>query len=106
VPPDLAPFGGLWYGAVGDSIVITGLVEHEDGGVRLLYRSASFPRLSGGVYAARVEGGQLRATLGTTTGPGLALAHGADGRLEMAWTPTGGSAPTFRGVLRPAGPLE
>ena len=99
--PELAPFAGLWFGTLNETVVVLGLAEREAGGPRLLYRAAT-PRVGGGLYAVRVEGGQLRAAL---SGPAVVLAPGPGGRLDLTWTSADGRS-TLRGALLPAGALE
>jgi pimeloyl-ACP methyl ester carboxylesterase len=99
VPDNLAPFSGLWYGVLGETVVIAGLVQGANGAPQVLYRAAA-GRASGDLYPARVEGGQLHATLGSGRGPTMVLTRGPARAVELAWTSMDG-ARTLRGTLAP-----
>lgn len=106
LPEGLAPFNGLWYGLLGETVVVAGLVQGEGGEPRLLYRAVA-ARVSGGLSPARVEEGRLHSTLGSGAGraPTIVLSPGPGSAVELAWTSADGRR-TLRGVLAPLGPLE
>ena len=84
VPPEVAPLAGFWYGLMGESVIVLGMVER--GGIpRLLYRAAT-PRISAGVYEFRAAGGALHAVLGKGTSPTIVVKPGADRTAELIWT--------------------
>jgi hypothetical protein len=98
----LAPFNGLWYGLLGEAVVIAGLVETEDGTPQVIYRAVA-ARASGGRYTARVEDGRLHTTLGRDPAPTMTLTPGAGGTMELAWVSADGRR-TLRGALAPLAP--
>jgi len=61
--------------------------------------------VSGGVHPARLEGEELRATLGAGHVPSIALRRASEGTLELHWTAADGGR-TLRGTLYPAGDLD
>ncbi|HZF07080.1 MAG TPA: hypothetical protein VE932_22280 [Patescibacteria group bacterium] len=84
--PDLASVGGLWYGLLGESIVLWAMVDA--GGVgpsMVLAWVASGSNRGGGVYPATVEARQLSAVLQNKA---TLVVKPRDGRrLEITWTP-------------------
>jgi len=104
LPAGFAPFHGLWYGLLGETVVVTGLVHGDGSGPQALYRAVA-ARASGGVYPARVDGGRLQATLGSSRAPTMTLTPGRVGALELAWTSVDGQR-TLRGMLAPLAPSE
>jgi hypothetical protein len=70
----------------------------------VLYRAVS-ARASGGRYAARVEGGRLRATLGTDRAPTMTLTPAAGEAMELEWVSADGRR-SLRGTLRPLAPAD
>ena len=104
LPAGFAPFQGLWYGLLGETVVVTGLVHGEGNEPQAFYRAVA-ARASGGVYPARVEGGRLHSTLGGGRAPTMTLTPGRAGALELAWTSADGQR-TLRGTLAPLGPPE
>lgn len=98
------PSGDFWYGLVGETVVAVMVLRGEGDALRVLYRAAS-PRVSGGVHPARLEGEELRATLGAGQGPSIALRRASEGTLELHWTAADGGR-TLRGTLYPAGDLD
>jgi len=86
LPPDLASVGGLWYGLLGESIVLWAMVDA--GGVgpsMVLAWVASGSNRGGGVYPATVEARQLSAVLQNKA---TLVVKPRDGRrLEITWTP-------------------
>jgi pimeloyl-ACP methyl ester carboxylesterase len=95
------PPGGFWYGLVGETVVVVVVLRGEGDAVRVLYRAAG-PKLSGGVHPARLEGDELRATLGEGSVPSIALRRTPGNALELHWTPADGGR-TLRTTLYPAG---
>lgn len=104
VPERLAPYCGLWYGLLGETVVVVGLVEGDDGTPQLLYRAAA-GRASGGLYSARETAGRLEATLGRERAPTMTLTLGPGRAIEVTWTSTDGRR-TLRGPFTPLGPPE
>lgn len=100
----LPPPGGFWYGLVGETVVVVVVLRGEGDALRVLYRAAS-PRVAGGVHSARLEGDELRATLGSGSVPAIALRHTAGHALELHWTAADGGR-TLRTTLFPAGELD
>jgi pimeloyl-ACP methyl ester carboxylesterase len=98
------PPGGFWYGLVGETVVVVVVLRGEGDALRVLYRALS-PRLSGGVHPARVEGEELRATLGEGSVPSIALRRASANALELYWTAADGGR-TLRTTLHPAGDLD
>ncbi len=99
LPEAFAPFTGLWFGLLEETVVITGLVESEGQAPQLVYRAVA-ARATGGRYAVRAEGGRLHATLGSDRAPTMTLAPGRAGRMELEWTSADGRR-TLRGTLVP-----
>jgi pimeloyl-ACP methyl ester carboxylesterase len=101
LPAGWAPFNGLWFGLLGDTLVVTGIVQDGSGTPSLLYRALA-TRSTGGVYAARVEEGRLSATLGSagSRAPSLALTAGTGSAVEVTWTSADGQR-VLRGRLAP-----
>jgi pimeloyl-ACP methyl ester carboxylesterase len=104
LPEALQPFNGLWYGLLGETVVVVGLVEGDGATPHVLYRAVS-ARASGGRYAARVEGGRLRATLGTDRAPTMTLTPAAGEAMELEWVSADGRR-SLRGTLRPLAPAD
>ncbi len=105
LPPDVAALAGLWYGLMGESVIVLGLLEPGGARPRILYRAAT-PRVSGRIYAGRVEEGELRARLGSATAATIAVRPAADGAAaELVWTSADGGR-TLRATLTRAGPVE
>jgi hypothetical protein len=98
------PAGDFWYGLVGETVVVVLVLRGEGDALRVLYRAAS-PRVSGGVHPARLEGEELRATLGAGSVPSITLRRASDRTLELHWTPADGGR-TLRTTLHPAGDLD
>jgi hypothetical protein len=98
----MAPLAGLWYGLLGESVIVLGLVD-EAGAPRLLYRAAT-PRIFAGVFEYSIAGGAVHAALGSRTSASVTLRPGASGTAELAWTAAGGSR-TLRATLSRAGAL-
>ena len=103
LPAGWTPFNGLWYGLVGETLVVTGIVQDGGGAPSLLYRALA-ARSTGGLYAPRVEDGRLHATLGSagSRAPSLSLSAGPGAGLELAWTSADGQR-MLRGRLAPLG---
>jgi hypothetical protein len=104
IPEGFAPFHGLWYGLLGETVVVAGLVQGDVKAPQVLYRAVA-ARSSGGQYPARVEGARLHATLGSGRAPTMTLTPHQAGALELAWTSADGQR-TLRGMLAPLGPPE
>lgn len=106
IPAAWAPYNGLWYGLLGETFVVTGIVQDGSGAPRLLYRALA-SRSTGGLYLPRVEEGRLHATLGSagSRAPSLRLVAGFGAGLELAWTSADGQR-VLRGRLAPLGPAE
>jgi pimeloyl-ACP methyl ester carboxylesterase len=102
VPERLAPYHGLWYGLLGETVAVVGLVEGADGTPQLLYRAAA-GRASSGLYPPRETSGRLEATLGGDRGPAMTLTPGPGHALEVTWTSTDGRR-TLSGPFKPLGP--
>ena len=98
------PPGGFWYGLVGETVVVVVVLRGEGDALHVLYRAAS-PKPSGGVHPARLEGEELRATLGEGSVPSIALRRASGNALELHWTPADGGR-TLRATLYPAGDPE
>lgn len=98
------PPGGFWYGLSGETVVAVVVLRGEGDAMRVLYRAAS-PRPSGGVHPARLEGEELRATLGEGSVPSIALRRTPGNALELHWTPADGGR-TLRTTLYPAGEAD
>ncbi|MBI2527780.1 MAG: hypothetical protein HYV93_17575 [Candidatus Rokubacteria bacterium] len=105
LPPDVTALAGLWYGLMGESVIVVGLLEPRGASARVLYRAAT-PRVSGRAYAGRVEGGELRARLGSAPAASIAVRPAADGAgAELVWTSADGGR-TLHATLTRAGPVE
>lgn len=102
LPEAHASFTGLWFGLLGETVVVTGLVEPEAGMPQVIYRAVA-ARASGGRYVARADGGRLHATLGRDPAPTITLTPGAGGAMELAWVSADGRR-TLRGALAPLAP--
>jgi pimeloyl-ACP methyl ester carboxylesterase len=98
------PAGDFWYGLVGETVVAVVVLRAEGDALRVLYRAAS-PRVSGGVHPARLEGAELRATLGEGSVPSITLRRASATSLELIWAPSDGGR-TLRTTLYPAGEIE
>jgi hypothetical protein len=100
LPEAFGPFNGLWFGLLGETVVVTGLVESEGGQApQLIYRAVA-ARASGGRYAARVDAGRLHATVGGEPAPTVTLTPAAAGAMELDWRAADGRR-TLRGTLAP-----
>jgi pimeloyl-ACP methyl ester carboxylesterase len=95
------PAGDFWYGLLGETVVAMVVLRGEGDALRVLYRAAS-PALSGGVHPARLEGDELRASLGEGSAPSIALRRASDRTLELHWTAADGGR-ALRTTLHPAG---
>lgn len=98
------PTGDFWYGLMGETVVAVIVLRGEGDTLRVLYRAAS-PQPSGGVHLARLQGDELRATLGEGSGPAIALRRASGNTLELHWTPADRGR-TLRATLYPAGDLD
>jgi len=104
LPPSFAPFAGLWYGLLEDTVVVAGLVRGDGDAPQLLYGAVA-GRATSGIYPVQVEQIRLQATLGISGGraPSLALSPIAPGVLDLTWTSLNGQH-TLRGRLAPLRP--
>jgi pimeloyl-ACP methyl ester carboxylesterase len=86
LPADLAAVGGLWYGILGESIVLWAMVDSGGAGPSLVFAwVSSASNRGGGVYPAAVEGREIKAALQNRA---VLSVKPKDGRrLEITWTP-------------------
>ena len=94
LPAALSRLNGWWYGTVGETVVVFGLVE-DGTKLRAAYRWIG-SRTGGGVYDAEVLDGRVRVARQESS----VLIGESDGRVSLTWTASDGrtrTVPLLRG---------